>query len=132
MSMQDPISDMLTRIRNAQSSRKSFVEIPFSKAKRNMIYILKKEGFIRNFEIVEKNRWINVLRVYLKYFNKKPVIEKITRVSRPGLRVYQKSKSLSEVMDGLGISIVSTSKGIMTGKEAKRIKLGGEIICKVS
>ncbi|ARC54338.1 30S ribosomal protein S8 [Candidatus Riesia pediculicola] len=132
MSMQDPISDMLTRIRNAQSSRKSFVEIPFSKVKRNMIYILKKEGFIRNFEIVEKNRWINVLRVYLKYFNKKPVIEKITRVSRPGLRVYQKSKSLSEVMDGLGISIVSTSKGIMTGKEAKRIKLGGEIICKVS
>ncbi|ARC53220.1 30S ribosomal protein S8 [Candidatus Riesia pediculischaeffi] len=130
MSIQDPISDMLTRIRNAQFSRKTFVEVFFSKIKRNIIDVLKKEGYIKNFEIQNKGK-IDVLKIRLKYFRRKPVIEKIIRISRPGLRIYKKREDLSDVMNGLGISIISTSYGIMTNKDAKKMKLGGEVICEV-
>ncbi|KIE64131.1 SSU ribosomal protein S8p (S15Ae) [Candidatus Riesia pediculischaeffi PTSU] len=121
---------MLTRIRNAQFSRKTFVEVFFSKIKRNIIDVLKKEGYIKNFEIQNKGK-IDVLKIRLKYFRRKPVIEKIIRISRPGLRIYKKREDLSDVMNGLGISIISTSYGIMTNKDAKKMKLGGEVICEV-
>lgn len=130
MSMQDPIADMLTSIRNAQNSNKPIVSIQYSKKKKLIANLLKQEGFIKDFK-VKGNIKLN-LTILLKYFNGKPVIESIVRISRPGLRIYKKKKFLPKVMGGLGIAIISTSKGIMTDRIARKAGIGGEIICYVS
>jgi small subunit ribosomal protein S8 len=131
MSMQDPIADMLTRIRNAQQVSKKNVLIPMSKLKMAIANVLKQEGYIEDAteESVEDKPMLNLV---LKYFNDKAVIESISRVSRPSLRKYTTKDSLPKVKGGLGIAIVTTSKGVMTDMEARRLGLGGEIICVVS
>ncbi|QCI25128.1 30S ribosomal protein S8 [Buchnera aphidicola (Rhopalosiphum padi)] len=130
MSMQDPVADMLTRIRNGQSANKYSVKIPCSKLKSSIIKLLKQEGYIKNFNIQGNNKL--EIEVILKYFKGKSVIETIQRVSRPSLRIYKKKNNLPKVMAGLGIAIISTSKGIMTDRSARRLGLGGEIICYVA
>ncbi len=131
MSMSDPIADMLTRIRNAQRANFEQVLMPASKVKSSIANVLKTEGYIEDFR-VEEQKPSNQLAIKLKYFNGKPVIETIKRVSKPGLRVYSPSEDLPEVMDGLGISIVSTSKGVMSGREAQKLGQGGEVLCFVA
>jgi len=131
MVMTDPIADMLTRIRNANSVCHDKVEIPASKIKQAIVKILKDEGFIRDFELVPDNKQ-GILRVSLKYGpNKEKVITGVKRISRPGLRVYAKKDQLPRVLGGLGVAIVSTSRGIMTDKQARREGLGGEVIAYV-
>ena len=130
MSMSDPIADMLTRIRNGQQAQKVSVSMPASKAKKAIAAVLKDEGYIADFgESQEDGK--PTLSVTLKYFNGKPVIDKINRVSRPGLRRYSGSEDIPQVLGGLGIAIVSTSKGVMTGAKAKAMREGGEVICTV-
>jgi len=130
MSMSDPIADMLTRIRNGQQAQKVSVSMPASKAKKAIAAVLKDEGYILDFgESSEEGK--PTLSVTLKYFNGKPVIDKINRVSRPGLRRYSGSEDIPQVLGGLGIAIVSTSKGVMTGAKAKAMREGGEVICTV-
>jgi small subunit ribosomal protein S8 len=124
--MQDPIADMFTRVRNGQMSNKVAVTMPSSKVKAAVAELLKSEGFIADYEVsgdVKKE-----LSVTLKYFEGKPVIETIKRVSRPGLRIYKKTGDLPKVMGGLGVAIVSTSKGLMTDRAARKAGIGGEII----
>ena len=131
MSMQDPISDMLTRIRNGQSAGKLRVTMPLSKQKEAIAGVLKEQGYIRDFgqeDVGGKPQ----LAVTLKYFEGKPVIEKLSRVSRPGLRIYKRKDELPTVMGGLGIAIISTSRGLMTDKQARAAGHGGEVICTVS
>lgn len=126
----DTISDMLTRIRNANMVRHQIVQIPSTKMSLAIASILKEEGFIEDFEnYVENNK--KYLLISLKYLGKlrKPVIVKIERVSKPGLRIYSNSKKLPRILDGLGIAIISTSKGVMTNLEAKKLGIGGEILC---
>ncbi len=126
MSMQDPIADMFTRVRNGQMSNKVAVTMPSSKVKAAIAELLKSEGFIADYEVsgdVKKE-----LNVTLKYFEGKPVIETIKRVSRPGLRIYKKTDELPKVMGGLGVAIVSTSKGLMSDRAARKAGIGGEII----
>ncbi|WP_343154175.1 30S ribosomal protein S8 [Buchnera aphidicola (Aphis aurantii)] len=130
MSMQDPVADMLTRIRNGQSANKYSVKIPASKLKYSIIKLLKKEGYINNYNLQGTNKL--ELEVILKYFKGKSVIEKIHRVSRPSLRIYKKKNDLPKVMAGLGIAVISTSQGIMTDHMARKLGLGGEIICYVA
>ncbi|QCI21787.1 30S ribosomal protein S8 [Buchnera aphidicola (Hyadaphis tataricae)] len=130
MSMQDPVADMLTRIRNGHSANKYSVKIPASKLKKSIVTLLQKEGYITTFKVIGQSKL--ELEIILKYFNGKPVVEMIKRVSRPSLRIYKKKNKLPEVMDGLGIAIISTSKGIMTDREARKIGLGGEIVCYVA
>ncbi|MGD8251321.1 MAG: 30S ribosomal protein S8 [Desulfobacterales bacterium] len=131
MAISDPIADMLTRIRNAGKAKFSSVDIPASKLKSEMARVLKDEGYIKNFKFVQDGKQ-GVLRVYLKYSPPhKPVIYNLERVSKPSRRVYVKSKDLKPVFNGMGISILSTSKGIMTDKTAKRENVGGEILCNV-
>jgi len=131
MVMSDPIADMLTRIRNANIVRHEKVEIPASKIKREIAEILKKEGFIRDAEYVEDNKQ-GIIRVFLKYGpNSERVITGLKRISKPGLRVYTKSQEIPRVLGGLGIAIISTSKGMMTDKEARHSKAGGEVVCYV-
>lgn len=128
MVMSDPIADMLTRIRNANIVRHETVEIPASKMKREIAEILKKEGFIRDAEYVEDNKQ-GIIRLFLKYGqNNERVITGLKRISKPGLRVYAKSQEIPRVLGGLGIAIISTSKGVMTDKEARFSKAGGEVI----
>ncbi len=130
MSMQDPIADMLTRIRNGQLAEKKSVSLPASTLKSAIAKILLDEGYIANFDVqAEGNK--SVLNIELKYFNGQPVIEKIERVSRPSLRIYKAAKDLSKVSGGLGVSIISTSKGLMTDRAARAQGIGGEIICNV-
>ncbi|QCI23466.1 30S ribosomal protein S8 [Buchnera aphidicola] len=131
MTIQDPISDMLTRIRNSQLANKVSVIMPSSKLKVAISIVLKNEGYIKNY--IVKN-CINKpeLELFLKYFDGKPVVENVKRISSPSLRIYNKKNKLPRVMAGLGIAIVSTSKGVMTDKSARREGLGGEIICHVS
>ncbi|AEH39903.1 30S ribosomal protein S8 [Buchnera aphidicola (Cinara tujafilina)] len=129
MSIQDPISDMITCIRNGQRANKISITIPFSKLKKNITKVLKSEGYIINYHIYKKT--YQVLEIVLKYFKGKPVIENISRVSRPGLRQYCKKKDLPLIMQGLGIAIISTSCGILTDRVARIKNLGGEIICYV-
>lgn len=131
MSNQDPISDMLTRIRNAQAVKKIDVQIPSSKIKIAIADVLKEEGYIEGYEVsdVAGKPLINVV---LKYYQGKPVITRVERVSRPGLRIYKDKKSLPKIMNGLGIAIVSTSKGLMSDRMARRAGEGGEILCYVS
>jgi small subunit ribosomal protein S8 len=128
MSMSDPIADMLTRIRNAQQSEKVDVTMPSSKVKVAIAGVLKDEGYIEGFDVrtVEGKAELNV---GLKYYAGKPVIEKIERVSRPGLRIYRGREDIKPVMNGLGVAIVSTSKGVMTDRKARATGIGGEVIC---
>jgi len=130
MSMQDPIADMLTRIRNAQAAGEKRVKMPASKFKAAILAVLKDEGYIESFETEETSGKKEIF-VTLKYYRDRPVIESITRVSRPGLRVYQNSKNLPTVRAGMGIAIVSTPKGVMTERAARQQKLGGEVVCLV-
>jgi small subunit ribosomal protein S8 len=130
MSMQDPIADMLTRIRNAQLRRKIEVSIPWSKIKEAIASVLHEEGYIVNYEISGEGVTKSIV-VELKYFEGKGVIEVIKRVSRPGLRMYKGVAELPNVRNGLGEAIVSTAKGVMTANKAKKINLGGELLCYV-
>ncbi len=130
MSMQDPISDMLTRLRNGQAAQKVAVKMPSSKQKVAIAALLKEEGFVADYTVTGEVK--PELEVTLKYFEANPVIEQIQRVSRPGLRIYKKKDALPSVMGGLGIAVVSTSKGLMTDRAARKAGLGGEIICYVA
>ncbi len=131
MSMSDPIADMLTRIRNAQSVNKVSVTMPASKVKGAIANVLKDEGYIENFS-VNANSGKPLLNVVLKYYAGRPVIEKIERVSKPGLRVYNSGQNIPKVMNGLGVTIVSTSKGVMTDRKAQAAGIGGELLCVVA
>ena len=131
MSMQDSIADMLTRIRNGQSAGKVSVEMPSSKVKTAIAEVLKAEGYVRDYS-VEEGDGKPTLTVFLKYFEGKPVISTIDRASRPGLRRYSGKNALPRVMGGLGIAIVSTSKGVMTDREARAAGHGGEVLCTVT
>jgi small subunit ribosomal protein S8 len=128
--MQDPISDMLTRIRNGQAANKVSVKMPSSKQKVAIASVLKDEGYITDFVVAGDTK--PVLEVTLKYFEGKKVIDTLKRVSRPGLRIYKGAADLPKVMAGLGIAIVSTSQGVMTDRAARKACIGGEIICYVS
>src|SRR5687768_17763787 len=131
MSMTDPIADMLTRIRNGIQSHHERVEVPVSKLKVEIARILKSEGFISNYKLVE-DQGRPSLRIYLKYSPEgEPVIHGIERISRPGRRVYRTKTELPRVLGGLGLSIVSTSKGVMSGSEALKSGVGGEVLCQV-
>ncbi|HLD16893.1 MAG TPA: 30S ribosomal protein S8 [Coxiellaceae bacterium] len=131
MSMTDPISDMFTRIRNAGQMNKAIVEMPYSKQKEALASVLKEEGYINEFEKIELNGHPG-LKIVLKYYKEAHVIESIRRVSKPGLRRYVKTRLLPRVRNGLGIAIVSTTKGLMTDRAARAQGLGGEIIGEVS
>lgn len=129
MSMQDTLADMLTRIRNGHMAEKQAVSMPSSKMKVSVAKVLKDEGYITDFAVEESGK--PVLTVELKYFEGKPVIEQIKRVSRPGLRIYKGAGDLPKVSNGLGVCIVSTSKGVMTDRAARAAGVGGEVICTV-
>lgn len=131
MSMSDPIADMLTRIRNAQRTNKSSVSMPASKLKGAIANVLKDEGYIDDFN-VQSNEGKPVLNISLKYYAGRPVIEKIERVSKPGLRIYKGSQNIPRVMNGLGVTIVSTSRGVMTDRKAQAAGIGGEVLCIVA
>ena len=131
MSMSDPIADMLTRIRNAQLSEKTSVVMPASKLKAAIAQVLKDEGYVEDFAVHDSDGK-PVLDISLKYYAGRPVIEKIERVSRPGLRIYKASDKLPNVMNGLGVAIVSTSKGVMTERKARASGVGGEVLCIVA
>lgn len=131
MVMTDPIADFLTRIRNANMVMHEKVEIPASKTKIALAEILKNEGFIKDYEQIEDGKQ-GIIRVYLKYGpNREKVISGLKRISKPGLKVYCKRDEIPKVLGGLGIAVISTSKGIMTDKEARKLGLGGEVICYV-
>ena len=131
MSMSDPIADMLTRIRNAQRADKKIVTMPSSKLKQSIAMVLKDEGYIEYFTVRDVDNK-PVLDVGLKYYAGLPVIEKIDRVSRPGLRIYKPNNSLPKVMNGLGVAIISTSKGVMTERKARANGIVGEVLCIVA
>ena len=130
MTITDPIADLLTRIRNANMVNHAEVEIPASKLKIELVKILKAEGYIQNYEIKEKDGF-KVIVVELKYISNKPVIRGLQRVSTPGLRSYSKAKNLPRVFGGMGVAIISTSKGLMTDKLARKDNIGGEVLCYV-
>ena len=132
MSMTDPIADMLTRIRNAHKINALSVSIPASKVKENIASVLLEEGYIKSFKVEDLDNNKKVLIVELKYFEGKPVIEVIDRVSRPGLRIYKDNSQIPRVMGGLGIAVVSTSNGIMSDRKARKEGYGGEILCVVA
>lgn len=131
MSMTDPIADMLTRIRNGQMAEKLGVSMPSSKIKEAIAKVLLDEGYIENFA-VRKDGAKAELDIELKYYAGRPVIERLERVSRPGLRIYRGQQNLPKVMNGLGIAIVSTPKGVMTDRKARSVNVGGEVICIVA
>jgi small subunit ribosomal protein S8 len=128
MSMSDPIADMLTRIRNAQATEKVTVSVPSSKVKLAIAKVLKDEGYIDNFAVRDMEGKPQI-EIALKYYAGKPVIEKLERVSRPGLRIYRGTDAIPQVMNGLGVAIVSTSKGVMTDRKARQTGIGGEVLC---
>lgn len=131
MSMTDPIADLLTRIRNANMVKLQKIDIPSSNVKVNIAQVLKQEGYIKNYKVIADNRQ-GVLRVYLKFIDEKdPVINEITRISKPGSRTYVDSESIPTIKNGLGIAILSTSKGIMTDASARQAGIGGELLCTV-
>ena len=130
MSMQDPIADMLTRIRNGQAANKVAINMPSSKLKVAIANVLAAEGYIESVKVLEGAK--PELEITLKYFQGKPVVESIQRVSRPGLRIYKRKDELPKVMGGLGVAVISTSKGVMTYRAARQAGLGGEIICYVA
>jgi small subunit ribosomal protein S8 len=131
MSMSDPIADMLTRIRNAQETEKVSVRMPASKLKKAIAQVLQDEGYIDGF-VVRENSGLPELEVALKYYAGRPVIEKIERISKPGLRIYKGRDNLPRVMNGLGVAIVSTSRGVMTDRKARSLGVGGEVLCVVA
>ena len=131
MSMSDPIADLLTRIRNAQMVAKQTVSVPSSKVKVAIARVLKDEGYIDGFEIKSEGGKTE-LQIALKYYAGRPVIERIERVSRPGLRVYKGRHAIPQVMNGLGVAIVTTPKGVMTDRKARATGLGGEVLCYVA
>ena len=132
MSMSDPISDFLTRIRNGLSAKKRWVDIPSSSLKKRISLVLKEENYVNDFMFINKDHNQELIRVFLKYdYNGEPVIENIKRVSKPGLRVYVGAGQAPRVLDGLGISILTTSKGVLSNKKANKLGVGGEIICRV-
>ena len=131
MSMTDPLADMLTRIRNASTARHEKVDMPASKLKLEIARILKEEGYIKNYKFTKDEKQ-GVIRIFLKYEeSKRPVIEGIRRLSTPGRRTYAGAQDIPRVLGGLGITIVSTSKGVMTDQQARQLKVGGEILCSV-
>ncbi|SVA62803.1 uncharacterized protein METZ01_LOCUS115657 [marine metagenome] len=131
MTLVDPIGDMLTRIRNGQMRSLNKINIPFSNFRLKILEVLKKEGYIIDFNIDNGEKKIKFLSVDLKYYEGQPVIKEIKRVSKPGRRVYSKATSIPKVLNGLGLAILSTSKGVMSDTDAIKNNLGGEIICKV-
>ena len=130
MTINDPIADALTRIRNANMVKHETVSIPYSKLKEELIKVLKNDGYVDCYTVVEKDGF-KVIEVTLKYINSQSVITGLQRVSKPGLRVYSKAKNMPRVFDGMGIAIISTSKGLMNEKTARENKLGGEVLCYV-
>ena len=131
MSMSDPIADMLTRIRNAQLAEKLSVAMPSSRVKASIAQVLKDEGYIDDFKVSDADGK-STIEIALKYYAGAPVIEKIERVSRPGLRIYKGRDDIPKIMNGLGIAIVSTSKGVMTDRKARATGIGGEVLCIVA
>ena len=131
MSMSDTLGDMLTRIRNGQTANKSVVDAPASRFRGNVLDVLKREGYIRNFSQIEKRPGINEFKIELKYYDGKPVISEIKRVSTPGRRIYSSINDLPKTYNGLGISILSTPRGVMSDNEARAAKVGGEVLCQV-
>ena len=130
MNITDPIADMLTRIRNANAQRHETVDVPASKMKKSIAEILFDEGYIKSFEEIEDNSQ-GIIRITLKYVNKQKVISGLKRISKPGLRVYANKEELPQVLGGLGIALISTSKGIMTDKKARQEGIGGEVLAYV-
>ena len=131
MSLSDPLGDMLTRIRNAQIRRKDYVHMPASRFRANVLEVLEREGYIRGFKKIALENNKNNFEIELKYVDGEPVIKEISRISTPGRRVYSKIADLQRHFDGLGISILSTSKGVLSDSEARSENVGGEILCKV-
>jgi len=131
MSMHDPIADMLTRIRNGQMRNKVSVSMPASKVKQSIAAVLKDEGYIETYNI-DANKGKPLLNIELKYYAGQPVIEKIQRISKPGLRIYKNSDNLPRVMNGLGVAILTTSRGVMTDIKARAAGIGGEVLCYVA
>ena len=131
MSMTDPIADFLTRIRNAQSAEKNWVDIPASNLKKRIAFVLKEEKFIRDIILIQDNKQ-DMLRIFLNYdYGKKPVIHGIQRFSKPGCRRYVAADNIPRVLNGMGVSILSTSKGVVSDKKAKLLNVGGEVLCQV-
>ena len=131
MSMTDPIADMLTRIRNGQQARKESIQSPASKIRANVLEVLLREGYIRGFSREEIRPGVAELKIELKYVDGEPVIREITRVSKPGRRIYSRVADLPRIYNGLGIAILSTPRGVMSDNEARAANIGGEIICRV-
>ena len=131
MSMTDPVSDLLARIRNGQQAHKDSVVSPASKIRANVLEVLQREGYIRGYSRAEARPGINEFKIELKYVDGEPVIREITRVSKPGRRVYSRIGDLPRVYNGLGISILSTPRGVMSDNEARVAKVGGEVLCRV-
>jgi small subunit ribosomal protein S8 len=131
MSMSDPLGDMLTRIRNGQRNGSGRVEATASRLRANVLEVLKREGFIRDFSVSESDKGLGTIEIQLKYHEGQPVIQEIARVSRPGRRVYSKIKELPRVFNGLGIHILSTPRGVMSDQEARAHNVGGEVLCRV-
>jgi len=129
--MSDPLGDMLTRIRNGQSARKNVVSSPASRFRSNVLEVLKREGYIRNYSSVDIRPGLKELKIELKYHEGQPVISEIQRVSRPGRRVYYGLRDLPRVYNGLGIAILSTPRGVLSDNEARTAKVGGEVLCHV-
>ena len=131
MSMTDPIADFLTRIRNAQSAEKNWVDIPSSNLKKRIAFVLKEEKSIRDMILIQDNKQ-DILRIFLNYdYGKQPVIHGIQRYSKPGCRRYVSADNIPRVLNGMGVSILSTSKGVVSDKKAKLLKVGGEVLCQV-
>ena len=132
MSMSDPIADFLTRVRNGLSAKKRWVDVPSSSLKKRISLVLKEEKYINDFFFIKSDGNKEKIRIFLKYdYNGDPVIENIKRVSKPGLRVYVGAGEAPRVLDGLGVSIISTSKGVLSNKKAKQLGVGGELLCEV-
>jgi small subunit ribosomal protein S8 len=131
MSMTDPLGDMLTRIRNGQRAHKPTIQSPASKIRTNVLEVLQREGYIRSYSREEVRPGVAELKIELKYVDGEPVIREISRVSKPGRRIYSKVVDLPRVYNGLGISILSTPRGVMSDNEARAAKVGGEILCRV-
>ena len=131
MSLTDPVADLLTRIRNAQQAQKKWVDVPSSNLIIRITYVLKEESFVRDYILIKDDKQ-GILRIFLKYDdNSLPVIQNITRVSKPGCRVYSNSTKIPRVLNGMGISILTTSKGVISNKKARAMNVGGEILCHV-
>lgn len=131
MGMTDPIADMLTRIRNALMASYNSVDVPGSRMKINIAKVLKSEGFIKNFKLIDDKKQ-GIIKIYFKYDEKgEPIIDGLKRISKPGCRIYAKNDSIPKVLNGFGINILSTSKGIITDKQAREMGVGGEVICSV-